>query len=214
VFTAVALGALLYDGACLVVGFLYGDAATGLVGQLVFPLGFLEPLAGLFFLLFWLVRARRHLDRVMSYEPLKRSSRVRAGALAGALATSGATMLSNALVYLLGPLLSSPLVPTVLNVVHLLGVVLVGVLWGVLYAGLDLRWGANWPDWLRGLSFAMVPFGALLMAAEPAEWLAGVNEALRWAVYGALLGLIYPVLRARRVVAVAKVRVLADSQMG
>jgi membrane protein DedA with SNARE-associated domain len=56
---AVVLGGLVYVAACLTLGYIFGDEIVALVGDLVFPLGVLEPVLGLSLLLFWLVRARR-----------------------------------------------------------------------------------------------------------------------------------------------------------
>jgi membrane protein DedA with SNARE-associated domain len=219
---AVILGALIYVGLCLTLGYVFGAQIVETIGQLVFPLGLLEPLIGLTILLVWLVRARGVTTRQETRVPLRRSRRVRAGALAGALAILGATMFINVCIYLGGPLAAAVLagMRNVESAVMfsgglagfiqaLLGCIVVGILWGVLYALADLRWAAEWHDWLRGLSFAALPLAIVLGA----QWLAAVQrgqplsawlvvavgEAIRWGVYGALLGLVYPVLRARRV---------------
>jgi uncharacterized membrane protein YeiH len=92
--------------------------------------------------------------------------------------------------------------------------VVLGVLGGAIYGVAADRWVPGWPDWLRGAVFATLPFiGALLLlvvmavarGGEPQQtWiLAVVGEALRWAIYGVFLGLVYPVLRARRAAAAA-----------
>jgi membrane-associated protein len=96
---AVALGALIYVGLCLLIGYFFGDAIAGLVGDLVFPLGVFEPVLGLGILLFWLVHARRITPSAAAGVRLDRASRVRIGALAGALAIAGSTMLVNIIIY-------------------------------------------------------------------------------------------------------------------
>src|SRR5579871_2320512 len=72
---AVAFGALIYVAVCLTIGYIFGDAIVGLVGDLVFPLGVLEPVLGLSILLFWLVRARRSTRRLVASNRLSRASR-------------------------------------------------------------------------------------------------------------------------------------------
>jgi hypothetical protein len=91
---------------------------------------------------------------------------------------------------------------------------LVGVLWGALYT----IWGeslfpSDWPDWLRGLAFAALPLAASLLVAMPLLGMgflgigatgvvAATGELVRHAAYGVLLGLLYPIFRARRPVRV------------
>jgi hypothetical protein len=88
--------------------------------------------------------------------------------------------------------------------------VAVGVLWGALYA----RWGeawlpGGWPDWLKGATFAVIPLMVSLGLVMPLLGLgffgvgatgpvAAVGELIRHAVYGLLLGLLYPIFRQRR----------------
>ncbi len=226
---AVALGALIYVGMCLAIGYVFGEAIFALLGRLVLPLGVLEPVIGLSILLFWLVRARRAETHPSSAAaaPLVRSNRVRAGALTGALAISGSTMLVNGLMYLVAPVAATLLDRTndlqsmvtfsgglghILESV--LGTVLFGILWGAVYAVVDGRWGAGRSDWLRGLLFATLPF-ALVMLLQlifvvqrdrpgTAWGILAPGEVIRWSTYGALVGLIYPVLRTRRVRAMAE----------
>jgi hypothetical protein len=90
----------------------------------------------------------------------------------------------------------------------------VGVLWGALYAIWGEPWlPARWPDWLKGMVLALVPLMVSLGVAMPLLGLGffGVGatgpvavsgEVIRHAAYGALLGLQYPILRARRPVRV------------
>jgi membrane protein DedA with SNARE-associated domain len=219
---AVALGALIYVGLCLAIGYVFGDAVVGLVGDLAFPLGLLEPVLGLAILVWWLVRARRTTPPATAGSHLSRPSRVRVGALAGTLAIAGSTMLVNALVYLLAPALTSSLDglrgPDLVDrfsdaagglLVLLLDSVMFGIGWGVVFALDDGRSLGEWRDWLRGLAFATLPFVLVMLVglrvtrqtdqSLMAALLLGVTEALRWGAYGVLLGLIYPVLRTRRI---------------
>jgi hypothetical protein len=91
---------------------------------------------------------------------------------------------------------------------------LVGVLWGAVYAlrG-EALFPSNWPDWLRGLVYAALPLAASLLVAMPVLGMgflgigatgavAATGELLRHAAYGVLLGLLYPIFRARRPVRV------------
>ncbi|MBV9355620.1 MAG: hypothetical protein JO023_08845, partial [Chloroflexi bacterium] len=221
-FPPLVLGALVYVGACLGLGYIFGPALIDTLERLVFPVGLVVPLIGLTILLVWLVRARRTLGAQPPLADLQRARRVRAGAVAGALAVGGAALLANALVYFGGPvagaLLATPraLLPglfgrstdlwTVLGLTVLL--VLLGVAWGAAYGAAEQRWLPTARDRVRGLVFALLPLavslvvlgGALSGSGQSSTgWLlAALGELLFWAVYGTLLGLIYPVVRARR----------------
>jgi membrane protein DedA with SNARE-associated domain len=215
---AVALGALIYVGLCLLIGYFFGDAIAGFVGDLVFPFGLIEPVLGLGVLLFWLVRARRTTRTAATGARLSRANRVRVGALAGALAIAGSTMLVNIIIYLVAP----PAAEAV-GGIHLLVIlsagsglvlqlildsVVVGIMWGIVYAIDDGRLASVWKDWRRGLAFASLPFMLVMLVQllivlqsgrSVRVWLiVGLGEVIRWGVYGVLIGLTYPVLRARR----------------
>jgi membrane protein DedA with SNARE-associated domain len=217
---AVGLGALIYVALCLTIGYVFGDAIVELIGDLVFPIGLLEPVAGLSILLLWLVRARRTGPHVVGRGRLGRGSRVRVGALAGALAIFGATMLLNIVIYLVAPIAADAMggvrgVQSLVSragglefvMVFVLDGMAFGVVWGVVYALDDARW-VHWSDWRRGLAFALVPFllvisVQLLVVLDSRrsgmDWIVlGLGEAIRWGTYGVLIGLTYPVLRARR----------------
>jgi hypothetical protein len=85
--------------------------------------------------------------------------------------------------------------------------ILVGVGWGAVYA----QWiepHVRVPDWLSGLGFALLPLCVALVVVLPvldnatadlARFgpLAAASEALRHAIYGVALGLIYPLRLAR-----------------
>jgi membrane protein DedA with SNARE-associated domain len=219
---AVFLGALMYVGICLMIGYFFGDAVEEFVGDLVFPLAVLEPVLGLGILLFWLVHARRSTPRAPTRKALNRPGRVRVGALAGALAIVGSTMLVNLLIYLIAPAVAdarngirrSDALVTASGglgsvVVAVVDSIVLGILWGIVYAIDDERQLAGWSDSLRGLAFAVFPFLLVMLVQSfvvlKAEipvggWLIlGLGEAIRWGAYGVLIGLMYPVLRTRRV---------------
>ena len=216
---AVALGALIYDGVCLAIGYVFGDAVVGVIGALTFPVGLLEPVAGLAILVFWLGRARRSMPQPAAEDRLSRGSRVRVGALAGALAIAGSSMLVNALLYLVAPAaanLSTPRgVESILTASGGLGAILqllldsalLGIAAGMVYGLEERRWATEWNDWVLGLLFAMLPFVLIMLVQflivlqrdrPPSTWIiVGIGEAIRWGAYGVLVGLIYPVLRTR-----------------
>jgi membrane protein DedA with SNARE-associated domain len=225
---AVCLAALVYVGACLALGYIFGQRLAETLAQFVFPAGLVIPSVAVAALLVWLKRARRVLGTASATVTVSRASRIRAGALAGAVAVGGSSMLANVCIYVGGPLISDALAspldfmtrgradPDPLE--YLLGVsvfaVVLGVLGGAIYGIAADPWVPGWPDWLRGMVFATLPLiGALLLlvvmavgrGGEPQQtWiLAVVGEALRWAIYGVFLGLVNPVLRARRASATA-----------
>jgi membrane protein DedA with SNARE-associated domain len=157
---------------------------------------------------------------------LDRPHRWRDGAVAGAIATLVSTLALNVLVHLTGDLaLLAPgdLVEhararlAVFAVVRIIGPVLlllaapafmaVGIGWGAVYA----QWvepKLHFPDWVSGLAFALLPLTValvivlpLLNGADPSLGslgpLATASETIRHLVYGASLGLIYPLRLAR-----------------
>jgi membrane protein DedA with SNARE-associated domain len=221
-FPPLALGALVYVGACLALGYVFGPALIDTLERLVFPVGLLVPLIGLTILLVWLVRARGMLRDQPPPADLPRARRVRAGAVSGALAVTGASLLANALIYFGGPLAAALLATprdvlprlfgrssdlwTVLGLMVLL--VLLGVVWGAAYGAAEQRWLTAAGEGVRGLLFAVLPLAVSLVVLSASlgrggrsgtGWLlAALGELLFWAVYGILLGLVYPVLRARR----------------
>jgi membrane protein DedA with SNARE-associated domain len=160
-----------------------------------------------------------------------REQQVRAGAAAGAIGTIGSTLFLNVVVNLAGNISFNAPGDIVDHTVerlarafardvdpNLLFVVVpaflaVGILWGALYGGwlegvLQFQY-----DWLNGLVFALLPLLASLLIVMPIVGLgffgasgtgivALIGETMRHAAYGILVGLIYPVLRARRTVRV------------
>lgn len=151
---------------------------------------------------------------------------LRSGAEAGLLATMGSTLVMNLLLNLAGNLafnapgtiveqtaarLASGLARDVGPLVLILAVpayVAVGVLWGAVF-GAQHQHLPDLPDAGKGLIFSMIPLAISLLIVMPLLGLgvlgvggtgpvAAVGETLRHAAYGALLGLVYPVLLARR----------------
>jgi membrane protein DedA with SNARE-associated domain len=214
----VALAALAYTGASLALGFLFGPTVIETLEQIVLPVGLLVRVAAIAILLVWLVRARRAVVRRPARPASAATRRIRAGVLAGALAVVGATTIFNALIYLAGPIAERLLTPsgTVIALVSrfpaellyfltmIVVVTALGIAWGALYGGFEDRFAPRLPDWQHGLLFAVFPLAMSLLAVvpvavysgveSPARWLsAAAAEALLWAIYGILLGLIYPI---------------------
>jgi membrane protein DedA with SNARE-associated domain len=87
---------------------------------------------------------------------------------------------------------------------------LVGMMWGAAYGAWGERWlPASWTDWQKGLVFAAAPLTVSLLFVLPILGLgflgvgatgpvAFTGELIRHAVYGGLLGLMYPIFRVRR----------------
>jgi membrane protein DedA with SNARE-associated domain len=166
----------------------------------------------------------------------EREQRLRAGAVAGLLATIASTLLINVVVNLAGNLafqtpdtiveqtagrLAIALATEIQPLALFLAVpafLIVGVLWGALYGLVDPHWSRpEVPDWLTGVVFALAPLLVSLVLVMPLLGLgflgvgatgpvALVGETIRHGTYGVLLGLMYPILRARR-----NVRVRAHS---
>jgi membrane protein DedA with SNARE-associated domain len=218
VFPALSFAALVYVGACLAVGYLAGPALTATLEQFVFPAGLAVPLVALGILLVWIVRARRDLDLRSAQRPLRRADRIRAGTVAGVLATMGSSMLVNALVYVGGPVIATALSPPFDQVWARLGswdglwsllgalvsVVLVGVIVGAVYGVVEEHWLPTRPGVIRGLTFATGPLAFSLLLVWRSDmstggWLLGaLVETVRWTAYGLILGLTDPIFRERR----------------
>jgi membrane protein DedA with SNARE-associated domain len=155
--------------------------------------------------------------------PLRR--RLRSGALAGALATLVSTLFMNVLTHFTGALAFQVPNTIVERTAERLPVALaleggpwllafavpafalVGVAWGAVYGG----WADPWlrlPDWASGLLFACLPLATSLLvvmsvlgrggAASDARIVSAAGEAVRYAVYGVVVGLTYPELVARQ----------------
>jgi membrane protein DedA with SNARE-associated domain len=232
-FPAMSLGALLYIVVYTLLGYFFGQPVLSLLEKVHISFALLGSLVPLGLLLVWTYRTRQELGRRTSSPALTdHESLLRAGALAGLLATIGSTLLLNVVINLAGNIafnapgtiveqtaarLAFALardVQPVLLFMAVPGFLLVGVLWGALYA----IWGealfpSDWPDWLRGLVYSALPLAASLLVAMPLLGIgflgigatgavAATGELLRHAAYGVLLGLLYPIFRARRPVRV------------
>ncbi|MBV9170790.1 MAG: VTT domain-containing protein [Chloroflexi bacterium] len=218
---AVTLAAVIYTGAWLALGFVFGPAVVDTLEQIVLPVGLLVRVIAIAALLVWLVRARKAIVPRPARPRSSPRRRLRAGALAGVLAVGGATTIINALIYLAGPIAGRLLTPSgtvialvsrfpaeLLYVLTLIVVVTaLGIAWGVLYSGFEDRYAARLRDWQQGLLFAVFPLGMSLLsvlpvvvssgADSPWRWLsAAMAEALLWALYGSLLGLMYPIFNS------------------
>jgi membrane protein DedA with SNARE-associated domain len=229
---AMSLGALVYIVVYTLLGYFLGPPVLDLLEQVHLPFGLLGSLIPLGIIVWWTVRARQGLGRRTAPPSGEQHGQLlRAGALAGGLATIASTLLLNVIINLAGnlafnapgtivertaarlafavareaqPLLVFLAVPAFLAV---------GVLWGAFYGGWGERWLPPWPDWLKGCVFAVLPLGTSLLLVMPLLGIgffgvgatgpvALVGETIRHAAYGLLLGLIFPILRARRPVRV------------
>jgi hypothetical protein len=232
-FPAMSLGALLYILVYTLLGYFLGPPVLRLLEAVHIPFGLLGSLVPLTLILWWTYRTRQALGkRAVGSQAVEREAQLRAGAVAGLLATITSTLLVNVLINLAGGLafnapgtiveqtaarLAFALardVQPVLLFVAVPAYLAVGVLWGAFY-GLwaEARLPAAWPDWLKGLIFAGGPLLVSLVMVMPAIGMgflgvgatgpvAFVGELIRHASYGALLGLLYPIFRARRPVKV------------
>jgi membrane protein DedA with SNARE-associated domain len=222
------LGALLYIMLYTLLGFFIGPAVLELIEGVHIPIGLLGSVVPLVILCVWVLRARRGLHLAVSSDAsfADRRHRWRDGLVAGVIATLISTLLMNALVTIGGDvtlLAPGDLVEryrarlAVLAMIRVVGpvlllaavptFVLVGALWGAIYAE-SVEPYLRWPDWLSGLCFALLPLCAALVLVlpildgaapdlGPLGPLAAASEALRHAVFGLALGLIYPLRLAR-----------------
>lgn len=224
---AMSLGALAYILVYTLLGYLFGPPVLELLEHLHLPLGVLGSLVLLAILLVWTVRAHRSLRTRPTLPPAEVDwdDRLRAGAVAGGLATMVSTLLLNVLVHLAGQLrfrspglvveqTASFLSDLVSHDVGLLVFVAapafvgVGVAWGVAYAAwIGRRPGC--PDWRSGPLFALLPLmiSALVVMPLLGLGLPGLSmapasggllgETVRHLAFGLVLGLTYPVLLPR-----------------
>jgi membrane protein DedA with SNARE-associated domain len=225
---AMSLGALLYIVVYTLLGYFLGAPVLDFLEHLQLPMGLLGSLVLLTILLVWTARARRALRARRGLAPpaVDHQPRIRAGAMAGALATIASTLLMNVLVNVAGNLAFRAPGTLIEQTATQLAIVLprdvgpallfvagpafvaVGVWWGAAYGGWAERW-LSAPDWCQGVIFAAVPLSTSLLVVMPLLGLgllgmavtgpvAVIGEAVRHAAYGAVLGLSYPVLLARR----------------
>ncbi len=227
---AMSLGGLLYIGAYVAAGYLFGSPVLSFLERLHLPLGTLGSFAILVLIVVWTARARQALRSRSSMVPeeLTRRQLMRAGAFAGGLATVAATLLVNLLVNLAGNVVfqapgtlvertAARLAFALARDIEPLALfaaapayVAVGILWGALYGGwIEDR--LPFPDWANGFVFSLLPLATSLLVAMPllgmgflgfaaSGPIAAVGETLRHAAYGSTLGLLYPVMLSRHLV--------------
>jgi hypothetical protein len=209
-------------------GFVFGPTVLGLLERIQLPLGLLGSLVPLVVLLFWIGRARRSLrpDPSLPTGRVDPRHQLRDGAIAGGLATIVSTLFVNVVIHLAGDLaFLSPgaliertaarlevfalarAAGPLLFVMVVPAFFVVGVLWGMVYA----KWVEprfEWPDWLEGLLFSLIPLVVALVVILPSiqltrpglgvDLVATTGEALRHLAYGLVLGLTYPLRLAPR----------------
>jgi membrane protein DedA with SNARE-associated domain len=219
---AMALGGLLYIIGYTLLGYFAGPAVFGLIEALHLPVAMIGSGGPLLLLVGALILIRRGLPHPMPRPYLRPWHRARVGLLAGVLASAGALLTLDLVVAITGDLawrLPDSLLAQIISelsrtlarnatggVLWLAGPLIAGVGWGAVYA----VWAEPQlpgPDAVRGLLFAFVPFivGGVLLApllAQMADALqlapvALLTEFARQVCFGLILGLGYPVLRAR-----------------
>jgi membrane-associated protein len=229
-FPAMALGALLYILVYTLLGYFLGPPVLSVLEKIHIPFSLLGSLLPLSLILLWTYRTRQGLGRrTLSVD---RERRLRAGAIAGALATISSSLLLNVVINLAGNLAFNAPGTLVERTAARLAFafardaqpgwlfiavpafVAVGVLWGALYSVWEHAvLPPTWPDWLKGLGFAILPLTISLGVVMPLLGLgffgvgatgavAVTGELIRHAAFGVLLGLLYPIFRALRPVKV------------
>jgi membrane protein DedA with SNARE-associated domain len=219
---AMALGSLIYIVGYTMLGYLAGPAVLGLFEALHLPIGLIGSGGPLLLVLAGLILIRRGLAHPLPRPTLPAWQRLRVGLMAGLLASLGALWTLDLIVVVTGDLAwrlpdSLPAVAAGQLSQTLTRDGTGGLLWLVIPLLAGVGWGgvyALWteprlpgPDAVRGLVFASVPYlvtGGLLapMLAQltDASHVAPVAlfaELARQALFGLILGLAYPVLRAR-----------------
>jgi membrane protein DedA with SNARE-associated domain len=221
-FPAMALGGLLYIVGYTLLGYFAGPAVFGVIEALHIPVAVIGSGGPLLLLIGVLILIRRGLPHPIPRPYLRPWHRARVGLLAGVLASAGALLTLDLVVVITGDLAwrlpDSLLAQIILDlsralardatggVLWLAGPLIAGVGWGAVYA----VWAEPrlpGPDVVRGLVFALMPFivGSVLLAPlltqmRDALQLAPVallTELARQVCFGVILGLGYPVLRAR-----------------
>jgi hypothetical protein len=217
-----SLGVLVYIIGYTMLGYLAGPAVLGIVEALHLPVGLVGSGGPLLVLLVALVLIRRGLAHPLPRPALWAWQRARVGLLAGLLSTGTALLTLEVVVVITGDLawrlpeslpaeaagqFSSVLARDATGgLLWLVVPIMAGVGWGALYAVWAEPRLAG-PDAVRGLVFALLPLlvDAGLLAPVLGQVadvtrvapVALVTEFLRQACFGLILGLAYPVLRAR-----------------
>jgi membrane protein DedA with SNARE-associated domain len=219
---AMSVGSLVYIVAYTMLGYFAGPAVLGLFEALHLPVGLIGSGVPLLVLLVGLILVRRGLPHPLPRPAIRTWQRARVGLLAGLLATLGALFTLDLLVVIAGDLawrlpdsfladaagqLARALTRDATGGVLWLVVPLVtGVGWGGVYAAwIEPR--LSGPDAVRGLVFAFAPYlvsvgllAPLLAQVADVTHVAPVAlsaEVVRQACFGLILGLAYPVLKAR-----------------
>ncbi len=219
---AMSVGSLIYIVGYTMLGYFAGPAVLGLFETLHLPIGLLGSGGPLLLLLAALILIRRGLPHPLPRPALRIWQRLRVGLVAGLLASLGALWTLDLMVVIAGDLAwrlpdSLPAVAAAQFAQALARDATGGLLWLMMPLVAGVGWGsvyAVWveprlpgPDATRGLLFAFVPYlvsGALLapllvQVTDPTHVapVALFAEAMRQAFFGLILGLAYPVLRAR-----------------
>lgn len=219
---AMSVCSLVYIVGYTMLGYFAGPAVLGLFEALHLPLGLIGSGVPLLLLLAGLILVRRGLPHRLPRPALRTWQRVRVGLLAGLLATLGALFALDLMLVIAGDLAWRLPESLLADAARRLAQALTrdatgGLLWLVVPLVTGAGWGgvyAAWieprlagPDAARGLLFAFVPYlvsggllAPLLAQLADATHVAPVAlfaEAVRQAFFGLILGLAYPVLRAR-----------------
>src|SRR2546425_1754130 len=102
-FPAMSLGALLYILVYTLLGYFLGQPVLDFLERIHIPFGLLGSLVPLSLILLWTYKARQELGRRVSAQAAaEHEIQLRAGALAGLVATIGSTLLLNVIINLAG----------------------------------------------------------------------------------------------------------------
>ena len=219
---AMSMGSLVYILAYTMLGYFAGPAVLGLFKALHLPVGLIGSGVPLLLLIAGLILVRRGLPHPLPRPVLRTWQRVRVGLLAGLVATLGALFTLDLMVVIAGDLAWRLPESLLADAAGQLARALTrdatgGVLWLVVPLITGVGWGGVYAAWIeprlkgadaaRGLVFAFVPYlvsigllAPLLAQVQDVTHVAPVAlfaELVRQAFFGLILGLAYPVLRAR-----------------